>query len=251
MIRNAGGWMKLYSLLIVFLFLAFSPLSGNESYKAFGQNQPTNNSGIAYSKTRVRRTRVLFPHLTRLKDKEVLRKVNQQINTVASEFRCYDGGKNSYFNVRSKVDFADKDIFSIYASAEYDCGGAHPTNDANTSLTFDLRTGKQVEFEALFINYEMNKREILRAIFAKQVERSERFAKTGGKKDGSCEGNADLYSLENLEGYTFAFNFSKQGLKVQPQWPHVLEACAELVTVPYQKLRRFAAPDGLLARVTK
>jgi hypothetical protein len=243
--------MNLYFSLILFLFVSFLPLSGNGNHSAFGQNKEANNNKIAYSKVRVRRTAIWFPRLIRLKDKNVLRKVNRQINAVTSEFGCEDGGKHSYYNVRSKVDFADKDIFSIYASAEYDCGGAHPTNDASMSLTFDLRTGKQVSFEELFSNYEMNKREILRAIFTKQVERSEKLAKTGKPKENSCEGDADLFSLENLESSTFSFNFSKQGLKVQPQWPHVIEACAELVTVPYSRLNKFAASGGLLARVTK
>ncbi len=48
-----------------------------------------------------------------------------------------------------------------------------------------------------------------------------------------------------------AFNFSRRGLKVQPAWPHVIEACAELVTVPYDDLKRFAAPEGVLARVIR
>lgn len=243
--------MKRYFSFMFFLFLSFLFLSGNDRYKALGQTAKVNSSEIAYAKTRVRRTGILFPRLVRLKDKEVLRKVNRQIDKVTSEFGCEEGSKNSYYNVKSRVDFADKDIFSIYASAEYYCGGAYPTNDSNTSLTFDLRTGKQIEFEELFTNYESNKREILRVIFAKQVAHSENLVKTGRQKAGTCEGDADLYSLDNLENNTFSFNFSKAGLKVQPQWPHVIESCAQIVTVPYNKLSKFAAPDGLLVRVTR
>ena len=33
---------------------------------------------------------------------------------------------------------------------------------------------------------------------------------------------------------------------MQPQWPHVFQACAERVTVPYQQLKEFAAPTGSL-----
>jgi hypothetical protein len=57
--------------------------------------------------------------------------------------------------------------------------------------------------------------------------------------------------MDRFESFSIAFNFSKAGLSVQPDWPHVMEACAERVTVPYAKLSRFAAPDGLLARVLK
>lgn len=54
-----------------------------------------------------------------------------------------------------------------------------------------------------------------------------------------------MFSINHLAGTTFAFNFSKAGLKVQPEWPHVIAACAELVIVPYDHLKKFAAPDGL------
>jgi hypothetical protein len=243
--------MNFYFLLMSFVVLSFLPLSGNDSYRAFGQTTEVNRGEIAYAKTRVRRTGILFPRLVRLKDKGVLRKVNRQIDKVTSDFGCDSGDKQSYYKVRSRVDFADKDIFSIYASAEYYCGGAYPTNDSNTSLTFDLRTGKQIEFEELFTNYESNKREILRVIFAKQVAHSENLVKTGKQKAGTCEGDADLYSLDNLENSTFAFNFSKEGLRVQPEWPHAIEACARIVSVPYNKLSKFAALDGVLVRVTR
>jgi hypothetical protein len=146
------------------------------------------------------------------------------------------------------VAYADKDIFSIYASAQYYCGGPYPTNDANISQTFDLRTGKQVQFGELFKDYEAEKREILKTIFATEVARAKRLAASGKAKEDSCE---TTYSLDNLEGSTFSFNFSSAGLQVQPSWPHVIEACAEIVTVPYSRLQRFAAPGGLLSRVTK
>ncbi|MEJ7709046.1 MAG: hypothetical protein WKF84_04125 [Pyrinomonadaceae bacterium] len=31
---------------------------------------------------------------------------------------------------------------------------------------------------------------------------------------------------------------------MQPEWPHVIEACAELVSVPYNDLKKFATLDG-------
>jgi hypothetical protein len=241
--------MRRCLFLPLFLCLTLSAFVSGERSVAFSQNRGAGGD-IGYAKVRVRRTGIRFPRLTRFRDREVMRKVNRQIDQLTGEFGC-EGERNSYYKVRSNVDYADKDIFSIYASAEYYCGGAYPTNDANMSLTFDLRTGKQVQFGELFKNYHADKREILRTIFASQVKRSERLIASGKAREQTCEGDPDLFALDNLEGSTFAFNFSRAGLKVQPQWPHVIEACAELVTVPYRDLRRFAAPEGLLARVTR
>jgi hypothetical protein len=243
--------MSLYFLSILFLSPPFLHLSGGGHQSTFYQNKGENSLSIVYSMARVRRTGIWFPRLVRFGNQAVLRNINRQIDELTAEFGCDGGDKHSYYKVRARVDYVNKGIFSIYASAAYYCGGTYPTNDSNISLTFDLRTGKQVEFEELFTDYEANKREILRAVFARQVARSERLIRTGSPKEETCEGNPDLYSLDNLEDSGFSFNFSRNGLKVQPQWPHVIEACAEIATVPYSRLIKFAAPDGLLARMSK
>jgi hypothetical protein len=244
--------MKPYPLLIFLWFLPFLNISPQGGQSVSSQSQHVARGGrIAYSMIPVRRTGIRFPRLVRLENKEVLRLVNRQIDALTSEFGCSDRGADSYYKVRSRVDFAGKGIFSIYASAEYYCGGPYPPNDSNISVTFDLKTGKQVKFEELFRDYETDKRAILRAMFAKQVENSEKLMATGRKNEDTCEGNPGLYSLDRLQDSTFSFNFSRQGLKVQPQWPHVVEACAELVTVPYSRLSKYAAPNGLLSRMGK
>lgn len=237
------------TLFFLFSLATLACLSGGGNRLAFSQGRATATDRISYAKTRIRGTRLLYPRLTGFRDRAVMRQVNRQIDELTSTFNCEgQGGRGSYYRVRANVEYAEKDIFSIYSSTEYYCNTAYPTNDNNNSLTFDLRTGKQVAFEELFKNYETDKREILKTIFAAQVERSERLAASGKPREQTCEGDPELYSLDNLQGSSFSFNFSKAGLKVQPQWPHVIEACAELATVPYERLTKFAAPDGLLMR---
>jgi hypothetical protein len=229
--------------LLLLLFLSAAPTSTLSQ---------TRTGGIGYSNVRVGRTRILFPRLTRFRNPKIMREVNRQIDAATREFGCEgQNGKASYYRVKSKVSYADNDIFSIYASAEYFCNTAYPTNDANMSQTYDLRTGRQVQFEELFKSYETDRREILKIIFAAEIAQSERLAASGKPREESCEGDPELYSLERLEGSSYAFNFSAAGLQVQPSWPHVIEACAKIVTVPYNKLAPFAAPNGVLARVAK
>jgi hypothetical protein len=241
--------LRFLPALLVALPLLF--FAGAEHRPVLSQTRQS-NSGVGYAMARVRRTRIMFPRLTRFRDAKVMREVNRQIDAATQEFGCdRESGRNSYYKVKSRVAYAANDIFSIYGTAEYYCNTAYPTNDYNVSQTYDLRTGKQVQFEELFKNYEADRREILKVIFASEIAQSERLAASGKPREQTCEGDPEIYSLERLEGSTYAFNFSSTGLQVQPQWPHVIEACAKIVTVPYGKLAQFAAPNGLLARVAK
>lgn len=212
------------------------------------------SNGIGYRKVPVGTTGVQFPKLTRYRDQAILKDVNQKIDTLTSTMRCENSAEENTYQVKSSVTYAAKDIFSIYASASYYCGGPYPTNDSNVSLTFDLKTGTVVSFQNLFRDYEADKKDILRTIFSKQVARAEQLATERGKAtqrnngDRSCENDPALFSLEHLKQSDFAFNLSKEGLQVQPQWPHVIEACAKRVSVPFHTLQRFAKPDGILAR---
>jgi hypothetical protein len=185
-----------------------------------------------------------------LADKQVMATVNRTIEERTSEFGCEAGGKGSYYRVRSRVEYAEGRIFSIYASAAYYCGGPYPTNDSNVSLTFDLRTGKLLQFSDLFSDYERDKEQIVKTIFARRIAASERLAAAGKPREDSCEGDPELYSLEHLKNSEYAFNLSRAGLRVQPLWPHAIEACAALTTVPYANLAKFAAAGGILPLAT-
>ncbi|MEJ7709045.1 MAG: hypothetical protein WKF84_04120 [Pyrinomonadaceae bacterium] len=118
-----------------------------------------------------------------------MRRVNRQIDKVTREFGCGEADRNSSFKVRSAVSTLKMRSLSIYATAEYYCGTAYPTNDANSSMTFDLRTGKQVKFEELFKDYESDSQEILKIIFAKQIRSAEKLAASGKPRENTCEGD--------------------------------------------------------------
>jgi hypothetical protein len=213
---------------------------------------PKTTNDIHYRMSPVGDSQIRFPRLTAYKDITTMNRVNAQIDELSKEFGCSAPHvKDEWYKVFSRVEYAAKDILSIYASANYNCGGPYPTNDANMSLTFDLRTGKKVQFVELFRSYDANKDQILKIIFARQLARTEKLLAAGKKSDESsnCEEDSDLFTLEILRGSEYAYNFSDKGLVVQPRWPHVVEACAERVTVPYQQLKEFAAPNGILARI--
>jgi hypothetical protein len=241
--------MSLTTTLSAFLLVLanFALTAGTSQEKG-----PKTTNDIHYRMSPVGDSQIRFPRLTAYKDITTMNRVNAQIDELSKEFGCSAPyGKDEWYKVFSRVEYTAKDILSIYASANYNCGGPYPTNDANMSLTFDLRTGKKVQFVELFRSYDANKDQILKIIFARQLARTEKLLAAGKKSDESsnCEEDSDLFTLEILRGSEYAYNFSDKGLAVQPRWPHVVEACAERVTVPYQQLKEFAAPNGILARI--
>lgn len=232
------------------LLLLFTGLLLTSSLWAVPKRAPRQE--IGYRMVKVRHGRFEAPHLTRFRDKAVLRSVNQQIDAIFAELGCGPEmeGKDE-LNIESSVKLAAKDIFSVHISASYSCG-AYPENDDDESATFDLKTGKPVSFEALFENYERDKRAILSTIYPKEIEEAEKHPRAEEPvNDASCDESPWLYALDELADSHYSFNFSAEGLEIQPQWPHVIEACEKRVTVPYAKLWSFAAPGGLLERIQK
>jgi hypothetical protein len=232
------------SLLLLAVILLTSPL--------WAAPKKAPRQEIGYRMVKVRHGRFQAPHLTRYRDPAVVKSVNQQIDAIFAELGCGPEmeGKDE-LNIESSVKLAAKDIFSVHISGSYSCG-AYPENDDDESATFDLRTGKPVSFEALFKDYERDKRAILSAIYPAEIEAAAKHpAPEGPVDEASCDESPWLYALDDLVDSHYSFNFSGEGLEIQPQWPHVIEACEKRVTVPYAKLRQFAAPGGLLERVQK
>jgi len=253
--RSTYRALGCYATALLFCLATALWTCGAEDISEESASREIISNGIGYSKASVGKTGIRFPKLTRYQNQRILQQVNQEIDKLTNTMGCEQGAVESTYEVRSLVTYAEKDIFSIYASASYYCGGSYPTNDNNMSLTFDLKTGEMVSFPSLFRDYKADKKAILRVIFAKQVERAEKLADEPGKDakldagNNSCEDDPDIFSLEHLASSEFAFNFTKGGLQVQPVWPHVIEACAEKVTVPFPALHKFAEPKGILARV--
>ena len=209
------------------------------------ENREVESHGIAY---RFYTTPLghRLPRLTRFRDSGVLKRVNASIESLASSFTCGEPPEEP-FGVTAEVHYADADIFSVYITTSWFCGGAYPTNDHNASVTFDLATGEILDFRALFADYERDRSAILAAVFAGQVERARRV-KAGRVPPEECDKAFEMWYPETS---TYGMSFSPSGLEVQPELPHVIAACAEIVTVPYEKLRPFAAPGGLLARILR
>lgn len=129
--------------------------------------------------------------------------------------------------------YADDDVLSIAITASFHCGGAHPVNGADSSVTFDLLTGDPVRFRDLFEDHERDSTKIAAA-----------YAATLSAEE--LEGCEEVLSVER---FRFNYTLSPGGLVLQPSLPHVMTACAHRMTVPLERVHRLAAPDGILMRL--
>jgi hypothetical protein len=95
-------------------------------------------------------------------------------------------------------------------------------------------------------SFEIDEESILETIYAAQISLAEMSADIA--QEGSC---STVNSLETLLNYTHDYRLAttSQSVVIRPQYPHVIEACAEPVTVPVEQLLPFAPSDSLLYRL--
>lgn len=189
-----------------------------------------------------------LPRVTLPGRPDVEARVNARLDSLSASLACeptdvpLDPDMETTFESRARATHAADDVLSVSVHASYFCGGPYPTNDANFSVTYDLTTGEAVPFEALFRDYTAD-----RAAIAGVLQTTLAPAVAGGEAPTEC---ADLFaSPEAVAEMTFSYALADEGVLVQPEFPHVTEACAVEATVPYASLRAYARDGGVLARV--
>ena len=225
---------------------------------ARGQQIPASDPSmpVAYRAVRDTLSGAKLPRLTDARSVQA-RAVNRQLDSISAGLRCWEridqfGHKTEHWSV-SRTTYAADDVLSVFIRFGGFCGGAHPINGVNVSATFDLRTGKPVPFRELFADYERDAHAIVRALFPAQTAAADRLSpseieQATHEDETYC---LQLYTTAELARTSFAYSFSYAGLVVEPDFPHVIRACAEDAVVPYERLRPFAAPGSILARVAE
>ncbi|HYW12664.1 MAG TPA: hypothetical protein VE871_11935 [Longimicrobium sp.] len=185
----------------------------------------------------------------------VERAVNRQLDSISTSLRCIlrmDGfGRKTEHWSTVRTTYAANDVLSAFIRFGGFCGGAHPINGENVSATFDLRTGKPVEFRDLFADYERDASAIARAMFPAQTTAADRITEAELQQLENDEERfcVQFYATEDLAREYFAYAFTHAGLETEPSLGHAIRACQEVAPVPYERLAPFAAPGGILARV--
>ena len=176
--------------------------------------------------------------------------VNAELESLAGDMMCASDtpAESRDYDSTVEVTYADNDVLSVEIHASFFCGGAHPVNDANLSVTFDLVTGRSVRFRELFEDYGRDSAKIAEAyvatLSADELEGCEDLLSAGGDTDGVVN-EEDVGALEM---YGFTYTLSPQGLTVQPSFPNVMTACAHPSTIPFAEIRELAAKESILMR---
>jgi hypothetical protein len=145
------------------------------------------------------------------------------------------------FNETIEASYVSARYLSIDVRRSYFCATAYPTNDDEDPLTFDLETGKALNwnkvFKPGFLPQEGEAKpsaltRLYRARYAASDE--ERECKDVVSGQDPFEGGAHLW-LDSAKG----------GLVAQPDFPHVVAACARAITFRPKDLAPYADPAFL------
>jgi len=230
--------------ILTTLFLVLSPHAHALAQAAAPVRAST---PIAYRMMRNPVSGAVLPRLTAPLTPQA-RAVNAQLDTLAASLRCDEPagrGATHEFESHAQVTYAANDVFSVRIRASYFCGGPYPTDGANLSVTYDLRTSTAVPWDALFAGYARNGPAIVRALLPGRFGAA---ARAPAEMSADCK---ELFSVDELAERGFAYSLSPRGMEVETEFPHAFAACNEQATVPYARIRGFAAPGGILARVAR
>ncbi len=180
-----------------------------------------------------------LPLLAAYPDAAVLAAVNEDLAKKLQGLGCEDG--QGEWETKASVGYAGRDVLSVVILSSFDCGGAHP-DQSDDSTTYDLKTGRAVQFERLFEDYDKRSEAILRAIFAARIDES--AAAAGGDQ---CP---DKWPFSEISGWTLQYHLEPGGLVVSPLFPHALAACSFETKLALEKLQTLG-PAALLRRLSK
>src|SRR2546425_428804 len=115
--------MKFRLLIVFFLVLPITATIHPQSVRQTAR-PAADKFGLRFQMVLVRKKGIRFPRLTYYPDAAVKIDVNRQIDEFTEEFGCSEGRpkKKENLEVRAHVEYAVKQIFSIYVSESFFCG---------------------------------------------------------------------------------------------------------------------------------
>lgn len=141
------------------------------------------------------------------------------------------------WNRRISVTMAGPRYLSFFASDEYFCGGAYPS-ESHVALVFDLATGALIDWGKLLPELAKTKGTdtaadgaILGTISSARLRE---LYKDGAKLDGDC---ADFDFDGHGANFIVWIDAKRPGLGVKPILPHSAQACGPPFTIPLNILK--------------
>jgi hypothetical protein len=170
------------------------------------------------------------------------------IGTSAADLKMLPEGMNNYIEISYDVEYADNDLISLNFLEGNFTGGAHPNYNYFT-ITYDLKTGKELKLAELF-KPGASYLEAVSAYATKDLQ--ERKAPDSGENLGLAQDIFAEGAKPAAENYQ-SWNITKKGLMFTfaPYQVGPYAAGSQTVIIPYARLREIARPGGLLERMAK
>jgi hypothetical protein len=207
-----------------------------------------------------------YPRLTRFPDSALMGKVNVKLE--ALEKKNHDGYRQCIGDLRAakrkadadaywvdiKVGYLSRHYLSLEIHSEGYCGGAYPWS-GSSPVTFDLSTGDQIDWMKAFlpsfwtggVNRLYRKHYPWTGIDQAAFEKS--VAKGEATEDDNCKEMIDgQQNFQTRQSAIFRLQ-NGRGLMLQPDFPHVVQNCAEEVTLPVSELKPYLRDPTLAAEL--
>ncbi len=163
----------------------------------------------------------------------------------AADIKQMPEGMGNYIDMGYMIEFADEDLISVNFTESVFTGGAHP-NSGTTTLTYDLKAGRQLKLADLFKPGTKYLDTI--ASYATRDLKGRKDPESGDNlgiaqdiwEDGA-KPTADNYSNWNVTKKGLLITFPAYQVAAYAYGP-------QTVIVPYSALKDIARPDGALAK---
>lgn len=199
---------------------------------------------------------------------EELQRINQQLmgrlwQEVVGYYGCFANYADAYYAQTSQPLWMTPSVMSVRISTEYFCGGAYP-DQVNDLLNLDSKTGKTLTLEDVLwvgqgkpLHYEEN--------YDAYISSSESFAAYSDYRNkelapwlvtqllklypdemtATPEADNDCGYAEDDRWRFPSWHFTKQGIKLDPSFPHVAAVCGNVGwgELPYSLIKQH--PGGV------
>ena len=180
-----------------------------------------------------------FPRVSGLADKTVEALVNKQLANHeradrASRAACLRNIKATYSEL-VRVAYVSPRLLSVDVRVSYSCGGPYPNDNTPYPLTYDLTTGRELDWHHFFVDSFLNppadKPSALLALYLSHVKLDE-----------------DCTSAVNDRSTTFDFwlDSTHKAVIAHPNsLPHAADACAKLAPIPFAEIAPYILDPAL------
>lgn len=207
-----------------------------------------------------------FPRIAKPVD-EPQRRINRALDRLDARVRaaardCIGSSsrRGGYWGRQVNVTMRGPEFLSYLVNDDLDCGGAHP-NEAHSALVYDLGSGEPVDWAKLLPRSLTGKLTLtegedgVRVVTLASAKLFELYRASydrgppGDQDEKECREAIAAQGEDGPVPMLAWLDAKTDGLAVQFDLPHVMQACSEQETIPVSILRREGASERLLIAI--